>query len=144
MKIDFNTILIILLALFIWLFPNKESNTIIQPKIVEVETRIKDSVNVINVIKEKVKYKTIYLDSLYNYRDTVHDTIRIIQIQDTIINVQKNVIIKQDTIINKQDNVILLKDSVIALERIKRRKQRNNIIKLSLVALGTSIIAIIK
>lgn len=143
MKIT-NILLVVLIALafYIALFPS--NNTIIQPTVERIETKVKDSIIYIDRIKEVVKYEKIRLDTLYNYRDTIHDTITIIKIQDTIINVQQNVIIRQDTIINKQSSVIALKDSIIDLERIENKKKRKQIIKLSLVALGTSIIAILK
>lgn len=141
---NFNTLLIVGLAVFILMFPNKETKVVTKPVIKTIETKVKDSIIYIDRVKEVVKYEKIRLDSLYNKRDTIHDTITIIKIQDTIINVQKNVIIRQDTIINKQSNVIALKDSIIGLERIENKKKRKQIIKLSLVALGTSIIAIFK
>lgn len=145
MKVNLTNILltiVIALALYIALIPR--NTTIVQPTIEKIETKVKDSLIYIDRVKEVVKYERVKLDSLYLKRDTIHDTVRIIQIQDTIIYKQKEVIIKQDTIINTQSGVIALKDSIIGLERIQRKKQRKNIIKLSLVALSTSIIAILK
>lgn len=145
MKINLTNILltiVIALALYIFLVPRNK--TIVQPTIEKIETVVKDSLIYIDRIKEVVKIERVKLDELYTQRDTIHDTIRIIQIQDTIIFKQKEVIIKQDTIINAQTGVIALKDSIIGLERLEIKKQRRNIIKLSLVALGTSVIAILK
>lgn len=145
MKLNTTNILltiVVALALYIALIPR--NTTIVQPTIEKIETKVKDSLIYIDRVKEVVKYERAEVDNLIYIRDTIHDTVRIIQLQDTIINKQQNVIIKQDTIINKQSGVIALKDSIISLERIEKKKQRKQIIKLSLVALGTSIIAILK
>lgn len=139
-----NILLIIVIALALYIAIAPRNTTIVQPTIEKIETRVKDSLIYIDRVKEVVKYERAEVDNLIYIRDTIHDTVRIIQIQDTIINKQQNVIIKQETIIDKQSGVITLKDSIISLERIEKKKQRKQIIKLSLVALGTSIIAILK
>lgn len=144
MKVDLNTIIIIagFVVLFFVLNPGDSKGT--NKTITEIETRIKDSIIFVDRIKEVVRVDKIYLDTLYVNRYNSTDTVRIIQIQDTIIIEQKNVIINQDTVINTQSNVILAKDTVIFLKDIKIKKKNKDIIKLGLIALGTSIISILK
>lgn len=145
MKVDLNTIIIIagFVVLFFVLSPSDAPNQI-NKTITQVETRIKDSIVFVDRTKEVVRVDKIYLDTLYVNRYNMTDTVRIIQIQDTIIIEQKNVIIKQDTIINTQENIILSKDTVIFLKDVKIKRKNRNIIKLGLIALGTSIISILK
>tara|TARA_R100001244_G_scaffold131366_1_gene104522 strand:+ start:3812 stop:4300 length:489 start_codon:yes stop_codon:yes gene_type:complete len=111
----------------------------------EIETRIEGKETQINTIKERVIFdKGIVnqisedINLLRAELDTFkanRDTIKIIQIQDTIITVltAENVLLKsvvndQDSIINYQRYVIDSKDTIIAVlgnDKKRFRKQRN-------------------
>lgn len=143
MKIDLNTILIIA-GIAVFLLFGQSEPVKVNYTIKEIETRIQDSIIYVDRIKEVVRYEKQYLDTLYIERYKTTDTVRIIQIQDTIIYRQKEVIIKQDTIINTQGSIIQAKDSIITLERVKIKKKNKDIIKMTLIALGAGVVAILK
>lgn len=139
-----NILYIVIAGLFVYILFFNESNTVINPTIKEIETRVKDSIVFVDRIKEVVRVDKIYLDTLYLDRYNTTDTVTIIKIQDTIIYKQKEVIIKQDTIINTQINVIQAKDTIIELKDVKIKKKNKNLAKLTLVALVTTAISIFK
>lgn len=136
--------ILIIIGLFIYVLFFSGNKTVINPTIKEIETRVKDSIIFVDRIKEVVKVDKIYLDTLYLERYKTTDTVTIIKIQDTIIYKQKEVIIKQDTIINTQENIIASKDTIIDLKDNKIKKKNRNLFKLTLIALGSGAIAILK
>jgi hypothetical protein len=142
MKLELRDIVIVGLIIYALFFSG--SKTVINPTVKEIETRIEDSIVFVDRIKEVVRVDKIYLDTLYVNRYNTTDTVKIIQIQDTIIVKQKEVIIRQDTIINTQENVILAKDTIINLKEVKIKKKNKDLFKLTLVALGAGVIAILK
>ena len=128
MKIDLNTILIIGLAVFV-LFFNKPK-VVYNKTIKEIETRVEEKTYYKDSLIKEVKYLKPVLDTLYLKRYNTIDTVKIKQIQDTIIVKQKEVITKQDTVINVQEDLILSKDTIIDLERSKNKKKAKTIVKL--------------
>ena len=144
MKNNLNTIVTIAGFVVLYLVLGNSQPVKVNHTIKEIETRIQDSIIYVDRIKEVVRYEKQYLDTLYIERYKTTDTVRIIQIQDTIIYRQKEVIIKQDTIINTQGSIIQAKDSIITLERVKVKKKNKDIIKMTLIALGSGVVAILK
>lgn len=136
--------ILIIIGLFIYVLFFSGGKTVINPTIKEIETRVKDSIVFVDRIKEVVRVDKIYLDTLYLERYRTTDTVTIIKVQDTIIYKQKEVIIKQDTIINTQENIIASKDTIIDLKDKKIKKKNKNIVKLWLIALGTTVITALK
>lgn len=156
MKNNLNTIVTIagFVVLYLVLSPNesKGTNTIIR----ELETKTHDTIVYSNTIKERIASVDLSgienkIDSLISLRLGARDTLTIIKLQDTIINKQvqlidtlKTSIKDRDTVISIQNYAIQTKDSIITLERVKVKKKNKDIIRMTLVALGAGVIAILK
>ena len=114
--------------------PIKQIETRIEGKetqINTIETRIGNEKEIIRKISNEINLLRADLDTFKSLRDTV----RIIQIQDTIIEVLtsenvklKSVINDQDSVINFQRYIINSKDTIIAVlsaDKKRFKRQRN-------------------
>ena len=114
--------------------PIKQIETRIEGKetqINTIETRIGNEKEIIRKISNEINLLRADLDTFKSLRDTV----RIIQIQDTIIEVLtsenvklKSVVNDQDSVINFQRYIINSKDTIIAVlsaDKKRFKKQRN-------------------
>ena len=160
MKIKIKDILFLLAFLgvfYLLIFNGNKSTVYPEPLINEIETRIIQKDTVIfnhekTVIREKnnAEETRVLFDSLFTELEKVknlRDTVEIIQIQDTIINVLnvenshlKNVIVGQDSIIIAQRYIIDSKDTIIQIQaheskRFKRQRNISAIINAGLVGI---------
>ena len=114
--------------------PIKEIETRVEGKETQINTiekRLGNEKEIISKISDEINLLRADLDAFKSLRDTV----RIIQIQDTIITVLtsenehlKSVVNDQDSIINYQRYIINSKDTIIAVlgnDKKRFKKQRN-------------------
>ena len=129
--------------------PIKQIETRIEGKetqINTIETRIGNEKEIIRKISNEINLLRADLDTFKSLRDTV----RIIQIQDTIIEVLtsenvklKSVVNDQDSVINFQRYIINSKDTIIAvLSADKKRFKRQRNISLIINGLLTGAVII--
>tara|TARA_R110000803_G_scaffold54464_1_gene111163 strand:+ start:264 stop:755 length:492 start_codon:yes stop_codon:yes gene_type:complete len=129
--------------------PIKEIETRIEGKettINTIEKRIGNEKEIISKISKEINLLRIDLDAFKSRRDTV----RIIQIQDTIINVLtlenvhlKSVVNDQDSVINYQRYIIDSKDTIIAIlgdDKKRFKKQRNSSLLFNVLLTGAVIL----
>lgn len=136
--------------------PGKSIVKTIETRVAGKETQIKTYLTKIGDEKKIINTLTLGLDALQLQLDSIRsirDTVKIIQVQDTVIheykkltgNLTKTVII-QDSVITSQRYVITSKDTLLSmnkveLKRIKRQRNTSILIGAAILA-GT--IAIIK
>ena len=129
--------------------PIKEIETRIEGKettINTIEKRIGNEKEIISKISKEINLLRIDLDAFKSRRDTV----RIIQIQDTIINVLtlenvhlRSVVNDQDSVINYQRYIIDSKDTIIAIlgdDKKRFKKQRNSSLLFNVLLTGAVIL----
>lgn len=143
MKIDLNTILIIAGIAVLMLFgqsdPVKVNHTI-----KEIETKVEYKLDTIYKNIEVVKIKKEYIYKTIERLDTIHDTTVLVKVQKEVIVELVDVTNSQDTIITELIKVDSLNKEIIDIQKLKVKKKNKDIIKMTLIALGAGVVAILK
>ena len=144
MKNNLNTIVTIAGFVVLYLVLGNSQPVKVNHTIKEIETRIQYKLDTIYKNIEVVKIKKEYIYKTIKHLDTIHDTTVLVKVQKEVIVELVDVTESQDTIITELLEVDSLNKEVIEVQKVKIKKKNKDIIKMTLIALGAGVVAILK